>query len=205
MPALRPSIPADLPALYAIALATGHHGEDASALHKNPRLVGHIYAAPYAVLEPGLALVAEDEEGVAGYVVGALDTAAWEERLERDWWPGLREEVADPSGTPHAAWTADQMRSWLIHHPYRVPSAVVTDFPAHLHMNLLPRLQGRGTGTALLNAWFDRARSLGAKAAHVGVSRANLRGLGFWSARGFEELKGEAPTSSRTAWMGRRI
>ncbi len=34
---------------------------DTSHLYADPRLMGHIYAAPYALLEPALALVVEDE------------------------------------------------------------------------------------------------------------------------------------------------
>jgi hypothetical protein len=93
---IRPVVAADLDALYRIALLTGDSGADASALHKDPRLVGHIYAAPYATLSPETAFVAEDAAGVAGYIVGALDTRAFEARLERDWWPALRAEYADP-------------------------------------------------------------------------------------------------------------
>lgn len=90
MPTIRQVRPDDLDALYRISLATGLAGGDASHLYADPRLMGHIYAAPYALLEPQLALVVEDSEGVAGFAVGATDTTAWEQRLERDWWPALR-------------------------------------------------------------------------------------------------------------------
>ena len=58
---IRPFARGDLDALYAISLATGLAGGDASAIYDDPRLIGHIYAAPYALLEPRLALVAEDD------------------------------------------------------------------------------------------------------------------------------------------------
>ena len=50
--------PADLEELYRICLATGAGGDDASALYRDPRLVGHVYAAPYAVLSPLTVFVA---------------------------------------------------------------------------------------------------------------------------------------------------
>jgi hypothetical protein len=78
---IRPYQPDDLDALYAISLATGFEGGDASHLYDDPRLIGHIYSAPYAVLEPELALVVEDRDGVAGFVVGVTDTSAWERSL----------------------------------------------------------------------------------------------------------------------------
>jgi GNAT superfamily N-acetyltransferase len=191
--------PQDLDALYAIALATGRDGDDAADLYKDPRIIGQIYSAPYAVLHPEGVLVIEDEEGVGGYVAGVADTRAFEARLEALWWPALRKAYVDPSGTPHEAWTADELRAFLIHHPRPAPATVVDLFPAHVHMNLLPRLQGRGLGSALLAAWLERcvSRDLGV---HVGVSQANPRGQAFWSRRGFDVL---GASSRRTKWMGR--
>ena len=55
-----------------------------------PEADGAHLPGPYAILEPSLALVVEDGLGVAGFAVGTADTVAWEERLERDWWPLLR-------------------------------------------------------------------------------------------------------------------
>jgi hypothetical protein len=42
----------DLNALYAMSLAMGHQGGDASHLYDDARLMRHVYSAPYALLEP---------------------------------------------------------------------------------------------------------------------------------------------------------
>src|ERR1044071_7128305 len=102
--------PDDLDALYRISLATGLAGGDASHLYADPKLIGHIYAAPYALLEPGLALVVDDGEGVAGFAVGTTDTTAWEQRLEQVWWPALRQRYPLPSEPDASLWTHDQRR-----------------------------------------------------------------------------------------------
>jgi hypothetical protein len=156
----------DLDALYAISLATGLAGGDASALYREARMMGHIYSAPYAVLSPSSAFVAEDADGVAGFIVGVADTAAFEERLEREWWPPLRQHYADPVGPPES-WNADQRRCFMIHHPSRTPSMVSAAFPAHVHLNLLPRLQRQGVGPTLLKHWLAAVRS---DAIHVGAT-----------------------------------
>ena len=75
---VRPLQPSDIDTLYAISLATGSAGADATHLYEDGLLLGHIYSAPYACLEPGLALIVEDDDGVAGFAVGATDTARWE-------------------------------------------------------------------------------------------------------------------------------
>jgi GNAT superfamily N-acetyltransferase len=201
--AIRPFEERDLDDLFAISLATGLAGADASALYDDPRMMGHIYAAPYARLDPGLALVVEDDKGVAGYVVGTIDTAAWETRLESEWWPPLRRQYADPTGTPAGSWTADQRRAFMIHHPTGTPPVVARNYLAHLHLNLSARLQGRGVGPRLFDAWLALARDRGAQAMHVAVNRANARGLRFWARQAFKELSLYGLPEGRTVWMGR--
>jgi GNAT superfamily N-acetyltransferase len=200
MPRLRSVGATDLHALYAISLATGFAGTNAAHLYKDGMLMGHIYSAPYACLEPDLALVAEDVGGVAGFAVGATDTEGWETRLEREWWPDLRKQYPDPEGTP-SDWTADQKRCAMIHHPERTPTEIAHKFPAHVHVNLLPRLQHQGLGSRLLRAWLDLARDRGALAVHAGVNRANVRALQFWVRHGFRPLTSDGG-ATRTAWMG---
>lgn len=191
----------DLDALYAISLATGLAGGDAAHLYEDRTLVGHIYSAPYACLEPDLALVVEDSVGVAGFAVGAADTESWEARLEREWWPHLRTRHPDPEGASND-WTADQKRCSMIHHPERTPTNIAQEYPAHMHLNLLPRLQHQGCGALLFEAWLEIARGRGAPAVHVGINRANVRALQFWIRRGFQSLTADGG-AARTAWMGR--
>ena len=201
---LRPYAAADLDALYEISLLTGNAGGDATVLHREPRLIGEIYSAPYAVLEPSWAFVAEDSLGVAGYIVGVPDTRHFEGRLERAWWPELRARHPDPTGEA-TAWTADQLRAWVIHHPRPAPDDVVTAFPAHLHMNLHPRLQGRGVGVRLLEMWLTRARDASVAAVHLGTSPGNARALTFWSRNGFTMLVRPGAKPRSTIWFGRTL
>lgn len=201
MSGIRSARPSDLDDLYAISLATGAAGGDAAHLYEDGSLLGHIYSAPYLSLEPSLALVLEDDDGVAGFAVGAPDTVTWEQRLEQEWWPNLRRRYPDPLGLS-AGWTPDQRRCAMIHHPEQTPGDVVGAYPAHMHLNLLPRAQGRGLGSRLLQTWLGLADEQGVQAVHVGVNRQNAPALRFWERRGFEPLEsgGGAP---RTAWMGR--
>jgi len=191
---LRTVEPADIPRLYAISLATGDAGGDASALYRDGRMIGHIYSAPYAHLCPQTTFVAEDGEGVCGYIAGTFDTVAFEQRLEREWWPPLRARYPEPSGDP-GTWDADQRRSFL-----------TGPFPAHIHMNLLSRSQGRGIGTALLDRWISEARKNAVTGIHLGANLGNTGAHRFWEARDFKrfELPASVPAGS-TAWFVRAI
>lgn len=182
---LRPYKAADLDALYEICLRTGDSGQDATALHNDGQLIGHIYAAPYGVLEPDNVFVAEDEAGVAGYVVGTYDSDAFAERLEREWWPALRARYADAPGMT----SADQGRIDAIMKPHGTPADLVAAYPAHIHMNLLPRLRGQRVGTRLLGLWIDQAKSNGVKGIHLGAGGSNTGGIAFWTRSGFTPLR----------------
>lgn len=190
----------DLDDLYRICLATGAGG--GATAYRDPKLVGHVYAAPYAVLSPRSAFVVEDAHGVGGYILGAPDTRDFEARLEAEWWPGLREVYSDPSDTPRAWWSADPLMIYRIHHPHHTPSEIVEAYPSHLHINLLPRLRGRGFGRRLMDQWLRTIRGMGSPGAHLAVGAANLRAIRFYRVCGFRELKPPSPASSDPVWFG---
>lgn len=197
--------PDDLDTLYAVSLATGDAGGDAARLYRDKRLIGHVYVGPYAALFPELVLVAEDAHGVAGYILGALDTRLFEARAEADWWPALRAAHPDPVDVPPASRTADQQRQHRFHHPLRMPEAVLHAYPSHLHINLLPRLQGQGVGRELVDRWLGLAAAGGSPGVHLGVNAGNTRALGFYRAVGFDEISAAVPGAPLAVWFARRL
>ncbi|HEY0106488.1 MAG TPA: GNAT family N-acetyltransferase [Rhizomicrobium sp.] len=197
-PAIRPYRASDLAALYDICLKTGDAGADATALYRDPELLGHIFAGPYGIFEPHSCFVAGDADGVGGYVIGTTDTHAFEKRLERDWWPGLRARISDPGEEPG---DADARLARLIHRPPRTPRRIAEPYPAHLHIDLLPRFQGIGLGKRLLDAWLGAMAQAGAAAAHLGVGPRNDRAVRFYRAYGFHLIE-QAPEPWNTLWFG---
>jgi len=195
MATIRPYRPGDLAALHDICLKTGDNGADATRLYEDQRIIGEIYAAPYAAFEPGLAFVAEDDEGVAGYILGAADTRAFEARCESEWWPALRARYPDTAGVPAEQRSRDQWDAYHIHHPPRVPEPVVDAARAHLHIDLLPRLQGQGAGKALMDRWLAE---VGGRA-HLGCQAPNHRAQRFYTRYGWRRLEGVGPKS--VVWM----
>jgi ribosomal protein S18 acetylase RimI-like enzyme len=194
--------PNDLDDLYRICLTTGASGDDASPFYRDPRLVGHVYAAPYAILSPRSVLVVEDAEGVGGYIVGAPDTRDFEARLEAEWWPSLRAVYHDPSNEPRAGWSRDQLMSHKIHHPGRTSDEIVEPYPSHLHINLLPHLRGAGIGRQLMERWLATVREMGSHGAHLAVGGVNLRAIRFYHVCGFHELERRSGLALAPVWFG---
>ncbi len=184
----------DLPALYRICLLTGDGGQDATARYRDPDLLGHVYAGPYPVADPGLSYVALDDQGVAGYVLGTADTAAFAAWRERSWWPGLRERnPLVEQGVERDDGTLDHELVRQIHQPPADLDAVLlADYPAHLHIDLLPRAQARGTGRRLIETLTGALREREVPGVHLGVSAANPGAVAFYRRVGFAELAASA-------------
>ncbi|HEY0453825.1 GNAT family N-acetyltransferase [Actinophytocola sp.] len=172
--------------LYDICLRTGASGEDATGMYRDPDLLGAIYVGPYLRLAPTLAFVGVDDEGVAGYVLGAADTRPFEKACEHEWWPMLRSSYPRSLFPPESP---DGKLVRMIHEPPAADVDVVERYPAHLHIDLLPRLQGRGCGRRLLETLFDALRAAGGKGVHLGVGLANLRAIGFYERMGFTVVR----------------
>ncbi|QJW35677.1 GNAT family N-acetyltransferase [Cellulosimicrobium protaetiae] len=181
----RTTDPAEVDRLYEICLRTGASGGDATALYADPRLLGEVYLGAYLALEPDLAFVVEADGVAAGYVLGARDTAAFEARSEREWWPPLRERYplgSFPEGSRDEALVAQ------IHRPHLTERSVLGDYPSHLHVDLLPAAQGGGNGRRLLGTLFDALRAAGSPGVHLGVSEDNVSAIGFYEHLGFTRL-----------------
>ncbi|WP_240917690.1 GNAT family N-acetyltransferase [Phycicoccus sp. HDW14] len=181
---MRPAGAPDEPAVRRVCLLTGLAGADASDRHADPELLGMVWAAPYLHAPGAVALVVEDEEGVAGYCVAAADTAAFERWLEADWLPPLRRAHPQGSGdTPDDAALVRRLHAWP-----RAEPALVVAYPAHLHVDLLPRLQGRRWGRRLVEAVLTELGSRGVAGLHLVVDPANTAATGFYERLGFERL-----------------
>ncbi len=186
----------DLPALYEICLRTAAAGQDATGLYGDREWPGQFWSAPYALFEPDLAFVLREDGRAAGYVVGARDTAAFLARLDRDWWPRLRERYAGYVATSEH--DVEALRR--LADPEGM-DARLAPYPAHLHINLLPGSQRGGWGRRMVERELAALASAGAPAVHLGVSPKNAPVMAFYGKLGFEEIF----RTAEAIYMGRAL
>lgn len=182
--AIRPYHPSDLYSLYQICLKTADSGKDATALYHDPELMGHLYAAPYAVAEPDLCFILTADDAPSGYVLGTRDSHAFAAWAEQEWFPVLRERYPLPAPDDDSR-DAHAIRS--IHEGYDVEPELAA-YPAHLHIDLLPVAQGKGWGRRLIQTLTDRLRALGAPGVHLGVGKRNTGAIEFYARVGFHRV-----------------
>ncbi|MEI5583371.1 MULTISPECIES: GNAT family N-acetyltransferase [unclassified Agromyces] len=195
MPSIRPYRPDDRDAVGAVCLRTAAAGGDATGVYSDDALMPEVYALPYVEYAPDLAFVAVDDAGrVGGYVLGVADTAAFIDWYAREWAPGFRARHPSP-GAPTARTPAYTERQLLADggDPERMRIAELDDYPAHLHIDLLPGLQGRGLGRRLIDTLRAALAERGVAAVHLGLDPANTGARAFYERLGFHELPSSRP------------
>ncbi len=182
---IRPYHPSDFVSYYRICLKTADSGKDGTALYKDPDLIGHFYAGPYAVLEPDICFTLTCDDDPCGYIIGAKDSAAFAGRCEEEWFPELRKRYALPAEDDDSH---DAKIIRLIHKG-QVVKEEVKDYPAHLHIDLLPIAQGQGLGRKIINTFIDRLKELDVPALHLEVGKRNEGAVKFYERVGFHLVK----------------
>ena len=184
---LRSATPDDLPALYRVCLKTGDAGKDATHIQDDPDILGEVFVGPYVMLEPELAFTLEGPQGLAGYVLGALDTRRFNQRLKAEWLPKLKELHADP-GEDQGHWHGSDWVRHSVHHPFLDVPAVLKPYPSHVHIDLLAEARGHGIGRHLMQTMMEELARLGSRGVHLQVSPNNAAAQAFYRNLGFVPL-----------------
>ncbi|MFF9671955.1 GNAT family N-acetyltransferase [Streptomyces eurythermus] len=198
-PVIRPYRPADRDAVADVCVRTAHLGGDSRAIYPDPDLMPSLFAEPYCHFDPDLAFVLDDGTGRAvGYILGTADTERFVADFRRVWIPRLAGRYPEPAGPPRTP-TEEMIR--LLHHPERMLLPELAAYPAHLHIDLLPRWQGRGHGRRLLHTFLDALRGQGVQAVHLGMVTANTPARAFYDRVGFHPIP--VPDAGPLTYLGR--
>lgn len=181
---MRPYLPADRNGVGRVCILTGDAGADGRGLFSDDQLLPLIYVYPYVEYAPDLAWVVEVAGQIAGYIVGVADVAAfsawwpagWAPQLEREYQPG-------PSRSARERATVESA-----HIPSGLDDPRLADFPARLHINLLPQLQGQGLGRDLIATLLQRLKERGVPGLALHVAAENIGALAFYQRIGFTLL-----------------
>jgi ribosomal protein S18 acetylase RimI-like enzyme len=204
-PLIRPYHLGDETGAYHVCFKTGDHGRDGEPFYReDPDALGRLFVGPYLAFEPGLSLILEDREGICGYALGTADSRRFYDRYEREWRPALCARFPEPQGDP-AGWTrVQQAYSWYHRPDYFCPEPYDA-YPAHLHIDLLERAQGRGMGRRMLEQVMENLRRGGCPGAHLGVSVLNVPAQGFYRRLGFEELARVGTETDGCIYLGKPL
>lgn len=185
-PTLRPIRTSDDAALRAICYQTVDAGQALPAPLDYPELPALLYASPYLYGPGALGFVAEDEAGVCAYALGCLDSREFYAWMNSTWLAQKRTQYALPGNL-------SSFQAKLLARLYESCHAksALAAFPAHLHINLLPRAQGKGLGRSLILALLEAMKQGGAGGVHWGVNPLNTGATAFYRKLGFTVVLSE--------------
>lgn len=187
----------DYAAIIDICRLTGDGGQDATPRLEHPELMGVVWAAPYLEYEPELALVIEDAGEVVGYALGAADTVAFEKTLNESWWPALQQKYPTSVAEQTAVDSLDRLLIKRIHSNPTTDQSLTSKWPAHLHVDLLPVVQGKGLGRKIMDDLMQLLADAGASGVHLGVDPRNTGAIGFYERLGFDRLSPDSAMFTR--------
>ena len=194
-PFIRPYRRSDRDAVFEICLRTAAGGGDATGVYSDDALMPEVFALPYVEYAPDLAFVVDDGTGRAvGYVLSVADTRAFVAWWQREWGPAFRTRHPHPG--PPTGRDPGFTEAQLIAaggDPTRMLIAEVDRYPAHLHIDLLPELQGQGFGHRLIDGLRAALAERGVPAVHLGMDPANTAARAFYDRLGFHELPSSRP------------
>lgn len=176
--------PGDEAALSAVCLRTGDAGGDATGLYADDGLLADVFLLPYLAFEPELATVVVGNGRPVGYIVATADSVRFAARYRRDWLPGFALRHPHPGGIV----TFQDRILALGHAPEHAIGPDHEEFPAHLHIDLLPEAQGRGIGRTLVRRLLAQLRAAGVPGVQLGVGERNRGAQAFYRRLGFAPL-----------------
>lgn len=133
------------------------------------------YAEYYCEREGDLCFaLADDNDNAVGYILGARDNKKYEKQF-------LKYVMKIAKISPSAA--VSSYFGSKIYKPY------YNDYPAHLHIDILPDYQHSGYGTQLMDALKNEMKSRNISGVMLCVGSNNENAIKFYKKNGFEVLK----------------
>lgn len=178
--------PHDWDRLDYICLKTGDSGTDATGKWADDQLLSYIYVLPYAKHAPNWVWVADEGGEAYGYLASTKNVAAFRLWWDAHWVPVLEKKFPAEA---RAKWPPNEeafFERWIS--PTRPQPKWLHQFPAELHINLLPKSQGQGAGRRLMEALTQKMRDNGIPGVQLAVAGSNLNAIGFYEHLGFKTL-----------------
>lgn len=140
-----------------------------------------MYCDYYVDRAADTSFVAVDGDGkLLGYVFCAPNYEIYEREFKEFYAPLLKK--------------ASRFRYILNRINAKLESGAAKEYPAHLHIDILPEAQRGGMGTALMNALFAELRRRGVPGVYLCCGSDNAKGLAFYRKYGFKEYSNRLGT-----------
>ncbi len=151
------------------------NSDDGEMNEQVSEFVLHTFCDYYIEHEPENCFVLDDDGKAVGYIICTENYDKYKEVFDREYLP-LNKNLGE--GLYNWALT-----STVLQNKYKA------DYPAHLHIDLLPEYQRQGWGGKLLKTLFDHLRKKGIKGVMLTTGTSNTNAGNFYKKYGLEQLE----------------
>ncbi|CAL1530759.1 unnamed protein product [Lymnaea stagnalis] len=203
---IRPYKAVDEDALYHICLKTCDDGMDGTDVFPdNPQIMGDKLIGKFLTLSPDFGFVVEDDVGVCGYVVSAIDAQDSAKKCKMAWLPSLREKYPLTEKKDGCS-PADEVIQGFHNEQRNVPEEIYSMYPSSLRLDILPsRVEDPALPRRLLACVLSALKSSGSKGVHCELNVGDKFMIDFYAKLGFFAITIMEETSEDTIYLGRPI
>ncbi|XP_069034812.1 protein O-GlcNAcase [Lepisosteus oculatus] len=153
----------------------------------HPDLMGDRWLGASFALCPEYSFVLEDEQGLCGCALGALDIRAFLKRSEATWLPTMREKhPRGPGATSHPA-AQEALQYFHSEHP-DYPDSLLYHFPSVLRLEALPEVLDTSVTRSLVTSLLSALKANGSQGVFCEVLPTDRSRLEFFTKLGFLEI-----------------
>lgn len=150
---------------------------------------------------------------VVGYTLAALDSSTFYPALLADWLPTQASQYPKPtkdgaggSTSTSTTFTEEEKSIVELYEPsYTLSAVLATEFPAHLHIDIMEQAQRKGNGRVLINTLLASLKSHGVKGVHLEMHRSNVGALAFYTKLGFQPVDVPGLSESDPMYLGIKL
>ncbi|MCG8454371.1 MAG: GNAT family N-acetyltransferase [Spirochaetales bacterium] len=156
-----------------------------------PSLIGYLWSTWYVRYASEHSFVGTDSQNTAvGYALSTVDTLAYLQHFSQSMTPLIQGSLMELKRTHPQVHQQFAHEFRHVHHVYHLENMkqVCQDYPAHIHVDILPGFQGQGLGKALMNHLLCHLDSFGVKGSHLIVGDENKRAVKYYQSSGYTIL-----------------
>lgn len=202
---IRPYLPSDEPLVYEVCRKTCDDGMDGTKVFSElPNLIGDKLVGGFLNLSNEYCFVVEDETGVCGYALAALDAQQFSKKLEVAWIPALCIKYPAPNKESSQLLTpSEQIMNSFHAKAVKVPDVVYKHHPSCVTMSMLPSIMDSSVSKRLLACVLAALKSNGSHGVFSQVLMGDKNVVEFYSKLGFLEINLPDFLHDDTSFLGR--
>ncbi|XP_077991979.1 protein O-GlcNAcase-like [Glandiceps talaboti] len=192
---IRPYLPKDETDVYKVCRMTCDDGGDGTEIFtSHPDLVGDRFIGGFVNLSPEYCFVLEDESGVCGYVLAALDAKNYVKMYESGWIREMCAKYPKPATLKNHSPIEEMIISFHEHKTY-LPDDLFTRYPSMLKIDVLPSVEDKSVVKNMLACALSALKANGSQGACAEVGVGDKNKIEFYSQLGFFEIPSADKTS----------